>query len=90
MYTLIFRTFINNSRSKQNKRNPTHPFVDITKKKTRAKFQQKILKSMVFKARQSFQFFREKTWFLPNNRGLPLFRYQTLQNLISTTKLLKN
>ena len=30
-YTLAFYTFINNSRSKQNKKNPTHPFVDITK-----------------------------------------------------------
>ena len=30
-YTLAFYTFINNSRSKQNKKNPTHPLVDITK-----------------------------------------------------------
>ena len=30
-YTLVFYTFINNSKSKQNKRNSTHPFVDITK-----------------------------------------------------------
>ena len=30
-YTLVFYTFINNSRSKQNKKNPTHPFVDIGK-----------------------------------------------------------
>ena len=30
-YTLVFYTFINNSRSKQHKKNPTHPFVDITK-----------------------------------------------------------
>ena len=29
--TLVFYTFINNSRSKQNKENPTHSFVDITK-----------------------------------------------------------
>ena len=29
------------------KKNPTHPFVDITKYKTCAKFQQKILNSMV-------------------------------------------
>ena len=27
----FFYTFINNSRSKQNKKNPTHAFVDITK-----------------------------------------------------------
>ena len=37
-YTLVFYTFINNSRSKQNKKNPTHPFVDITKLKKWAKF----------------------------------------------------
>ena len=30
-YTLVFCTFINNSISKQNKRNPTHPFVGIAK-----------------------------------------------------------
>ena len=52
------------------KKNPTNPFVDITKQKTCAKFQQKILKSMVVGARQSFQFFRQKNWFLGNNRGL--------------------
>ena len=30
-YTLVFYTLINNSRSKQNKNNPTQAFVDITK-----------------------------------------------------------
>ena len=30
-YTLIEIRFINNSRSKQNKKNPEHPFVDIGK-----------------------------------------------------------
>ena len=34
-------------RSKQNLKNPTHTFVDITKQKTCAEFQQKILNSMV-------------------------------------------
>ena len=38
--TLVFYTFINNSRSKQNKKNPIHPFVDIGKTETCAKFQQ--------------------------------------------------
>ena len=38
---------------------------------TCAKFQQKILKSLVVGARQSFQFCRQKTWFPWNNRGLP-------------------
>ena len=59
----------NNSRSKQNKKNSTHPFVDITNEKTCARFQQKILNSVVVQARQSFQFFRQKTWSLGNNRG---------------------
>ena len=44
---------------------------------------------MVVGARQSFQFFRQKTWFLGNNRGLSKLRYQILHNLISTTKLKK-
>ena len=30
-YTVVFYTFINDSRSKQNKKNPTHPLVDIVK-----------------------------------------------------------
>ena len=34
---------MNNSRSKQNKKNPEHPFVDIVKYETRVKFQQKNL-----------------------------------------------
>ena len=60
-YTLVFHTFINNSRPKQNKTNPEHPFVDIIKKKPCAKFQQKILSPMVVGAHQSFQFFKRKT-----------------------------
>ena len=42
-----FLIFANNSRPKQNKKNPTHHFVDIGKKETCAKFQKKILNSMV-------------------------------------------
>ena len=42
---------------------------------------------MVVAARQSFQFFRQKAWFLGNNRGLPEFRYHILHDLISTAKL---
>ena len=42
---------------------------------------------MVAGACQRIQFFRQKTWFLGNNRGVPKFRYRTLDNLISTTKL---
>ena len=69
------------------KKNPAHPFVDITKQKTCAKFQQKILNSMVVGARQSFQFFRQKTWFLENNRALPKFLYGILHYVISIIKL---
>ena len=36
-----------------------------------AKFRQKIIKSMAVGARQSFQFFTQKAWFLGNNTGLP-------------------
>ena len=38
--------FINNSRSKQNKKNTEHRFADIGKTETYAKFQQKILNSI--------------------------------------------
>ena len=60
-YTLAFYIFIDNTSSKQNKKNPEHPFLDIIKWKTCAKFQQKILNSMVVGTRQSFQFFRQKS-----------------------------
>ena len=33
---------------------------------------------MVVAARQSFQFFRQITWFLGNIRALPKFRYRIL------------
>ena len=65
-YTFTKTRFINNSRSKQNKKNPKHPFVDIGKTETCAKFQQKILNSMVVGACQSFPFFRQITWFIGN------------------------
>ena len=45
---------------------------------------------MVVGARQSFQFFRQVTWFLGNNRALSKCRYQILHNLISIIKLQKN
>ena len=38
-------------------------------------------------ARQSFQFFRQMTWFLGNYRVFSKFRYQVLHNLISIIKL---
>ena len=53
------------------KKIPRTIFIDITKYKTCAKFQQNILNSMIAGARQSFEFFRQKTWFLGNKRGLP-------------------
>ena len=86
-YALIFYIFINNSRSKQNEKNPRHVFVDIGKKETCAKFQQKILNCRVVGARQSFQIFRQNTWFLENNRALPKLFYGILYYLISTIKL---
>ena len=53
----IFLVFANNSRSKENKKNPEHIFVDISKYKTCVKFQQKILNFKIVGARQSFQIF---------------------------------
>ena len=45
---------------------------------------------MVVGARQSFQFFRQITWFLGTNRALSKFRHRNLHNLSTITKLLKN
>ena len=41
---------------------------------------------MVVAARQSFQFFRQITWFLGSNEALSKFRYRILHNLISIIK----
>ena len=52
-----------------------------------AKFQQKILNSIVVEAPQSFLFFIEKTWFLENKRALSKFLYGVLHCL---TKIIKS
>ena len=69
------------------KKNPAHPFIDIGKLETRAKFQQKVLNCRVVAARQSFQIFRQNTWFLQNNRALSKFLYEILHYLITVIKL---
>ena len=45
---------------------------------------------MVVGARQSFQFFRQSTWFLKNNRVLPKFFHGILHHLISIIEFKKN
>ena len=45
---------------------------------------------MVVEARQSFQFFRQVTWFLANARALSKFKYQILYHVISIIKLENN
>ena len=74
------------NKTNKQKKNPKHPFVDIGKKETCAKFQQKILNFMVVGARQSFQFFWEKTWFRENNGALSKFLYGISHYLISIIK----
>ena len=69
------------------KKNPKHPFANIGKWKACVMFQQKILNCRVVGARQSFQIFRQNTWFLENNRALPKFLYGNLHYLISIIKL---
>ena len=51
-----------------------------------AKFQQKLLNSVVAGARQNFQFLRRKTWFLENNRALSKCLYVISHYLISFNK----
>ena len=41
---------------------------------------------MVVGARQSFQFFRQKTWFLENNRALSKFLYGVSHYLVNIIK----
>ena len=81
----VFLIFANNSRSKRNKKNPAYPFLDISKKEMCAKFQQKILNCRVIGACQSFQIFRQNTWFL-ENRTLSKFLYGILHYSNSAVK----
>ena len=83
----VFSIFANNSRSKQNKEDPRHPFVDVGKYGTCTKFQQKILNCGVVGARQSFRIFRQNTLFLENNIAFSKFLYEILHYLISNIKL---
>ena len=53
--TRSFLIFENNSRSKQNKKNPTHFFVDSGKYETCAKLQQKILNCQTKNIESNFQ-----------------------------------
>ena len=85
--TRSFLIFANNSRSKQNKKNTEHSFVDIGKWETCAKFQQKILICRVVGARQSFQIFRQNIWSLENNRALSKCLHGILCNVINIIKL---
>ena len=41
---------------------------------------------MVVGARQNFQFFKQKTWFLENNRAMSEFLYGILHYLITIIK----
>ena len=58
-----------------NQKNLKQTLVDIGKMETCTKFQQKILNCTLVGARQSFQFFRQTTWFLKNKRALPKFKF---------------
>ena len=69
----VFLIFPNNRIFKLNLKNPTHAFVEIAKKKMCAKCHQKIMNCRVVRARHSFRFFRQNTWFHENNRALPKF-----------------
>ena len=86
-YRVVFYIFVDNSRSKQNKKDPEHAFVDIVKQERCAKFQQNILHFVAVGACQKFRFFRQIAWFLGDNRALSKFWYLILYNLISITKL---
>ena len=89
-YTFVFYIFVNNSRSKQNKKIPNTLLQTLVSRKRVQNFSKNVLNSLVVGARQSFQFFRQVTWFLGNYRALPKFRYQILHYLISIIRLSKN
>ena len=76
LFFIFFDTFINNSRSKQNKKRPELALVENVENvfKISAK---KILNSMVVRACQSIQFFRQKPLYCPYQTA---FGHQTWQD----------
>ena len=55
--------------------------------KTCLKFQQKMLNCRIVRAGQSFQIFRQDTWFLEKNRALSKILYGILHYVIRIIKL---
>ena len=78
-YTLTEIRFTNNSRSKQNNKNPEHPFAGIGKTETCAKFQSQSL--------SKFSVFQGNSLFFGHKRALSKFKYWILHHLISIIKL---
>ena len=79
LYTLTEIRFTNNSRSKQNNKNPEHPFADIGETETCAKFQSWSL--------SKFSVFQGKSLFFGHKRALSKFKYWILHHIISIIKL---
>ena len=88
--TLTEIRFIKTLRSKQDKKIPSTLLQTLVIRKRVQKFSEKILNSMVVGTRQSFQFFRQITCFLENNRALSKFKWWILYYLISIIKLQNN
>ena len=72
--------------SKQNKKVP-NTLLQILVSIKHVQYFNKNSYYLVDVARQNFQFFRENTWFLKNNRASSNFLFRILYNLISITKL---
>ena len=90
--TMSFFLLANNARSIQNKKIPNSFLQTLVSRKRVQNFSKKILNSMAVRARDSFQFFRQITWFLENNRACLNFCVGLISIklvLISITKLYK-
>ena len=79
VFLILFRSWVIN----KNVKNECAETRSFWSRKRVGSFGKKILNSMVVGARQSFQFSRQKTWFLENNRALSKFLYGVLHYLIS-------
>ena len=78
------------NKMKKKKKIPNTLLYTFLNRKHVQNFGKKLLNFMTVGGCQSFQFFRQITWFLGSNRALSKFRYRILHNLVSITKLKKN
>ena len=84
MQQLGLLVFANTSRSRQNKKNPAHSFVEVG---NMCDVSAKIIELWGIWSLSQFSNFQKNTWFFEDNRALSKFLYGILHYLVGIIKL---